>query len=280
MKSIRGFSANGKITVNVVCVIAGNQFRPADIEQTKNFIEQELAQAFARQEPRKKHKKTGFALRPERKYLDLSEIRKLLRTVEEQKELALMKQEYAPIWRWFFLQTALNTGLRVGEIANLRCGDGHTKSRAFMVNVRSGKGEKPGRVICSKAFQRAWGWFLDWKKQNGHSIDSDAPLFLSPRTGRALTVRAFQKAFKRMLAHAGLGLEYSPHSLRHSYGTHLHQSCKDIRVVQSQLRHESVRTTQVYASVIPDEIVKAVERFSTLLGADSGGREWFQTSEP
>jgi len=86
------------------------------------------------------------------------------------------------------------------------------------------------------------------------------PIFTS-RKGKKLTCRALQKSFKKCLARAGLPMHYSIHCLRHTYGSHLYvASGYNLRLVQKQLGHSSVRVTEVYASLMDKCIKQAVER--------------------
>lgn len=87
----------------------------------------------------------------------------------------------------------------------------------------------------------------------------DSPLFWSKRTDRPMTTRALQKAFKRAARRAGLSERYSVHSLRHTYATHLlRASGYNLRLVQRQLGHSRITTTQVYADVLAEDARKAM----------------------
>jgi len=77
-----------------------------------------------------------------------------------------------------------------------------------------------------------------WKQNVGEPTGPSDPLFLSSNTGRHLTTRAIQKAFKRMAAEAGLSAHHSIHCLRHTYACQLYKaSGYNLRLVQKQLGH-------------------------------------------
>jgi site-specific recombinase XerC len=79
--------------------------------------------------------------------------------------------------------------------------------------------------------------------------------------GKQLSKRALQKAFKRTAMKAGLLQHYSIHTLRHTYGTHLYVASEhNLRLVQKQLGHSSVRITEVYADLIDSDAKNAIER--------------------
>lgn len=76
--------------------------------------------------------------------------------------------------------------------------------------------------------------------------------------GQKFSTRGLQYAFKVAIREAGLPNYYSIHACRHSYGTHLYQRTKDLRLVQKQLGHASITTTTVYADVTIEATVEAV----------------------
>ncbi len=146
-----------------------------------------------------------------------------------------------------------STGLRVSEVADLRCGDlkiGYGESKVF---VRKGKGSISGHVIIPESLKRHLKQFLNWKKGRGESTGEDDHLFLGQRG--PWTSQAVQQIVKKYLKQLDL---YEPgksvHSLRHSYAVELYSREKDLRAVQRQLRHVSFQSTLVYADVTDEEI--------------------------
>ena len=192
MQTETEFAYGKRVIVNIVNIQADPGH--ADITRIKEMVLTELSSRLAVSKQKKKQGHNGKL--SDEKYLDLKEIRMLLAYAEQEKETALRRNRLTPVWKWFFIQTALNTGLRISEIADLRCRDYYIKNNIFTVKVRNGKGGKEGKVLCSDSFKKKWFWFLEWKKQNSYPVEDDAPLFYSKTTGRSLTTRTFQKALK------------------------------------------------------------------------------------
>lgn len=196
----------------------------------------------------------------EKKYLKLDEVRKLLLSCKRAKTLALKTGRTVAIRDWFMIELGLNTGLRVEEIRNLMVRDLDIQQNQASLVVRKGKGGKSRVVYINSGFKNTCRWFIGWKLSKGQETREEAYL-LTKSNGRQLSKRALQKAFKRCVKRAGLLEYYSIHSLRHTYGTHLYLSSgHNLRLVQEQLGHSSIRITEVYASLIDSDIKDAIER--------------------
>lgn len=160
---------------------------------------------------------------------------------------------------WFMVELGLFTGLRVGEMANLNCGDLLVENAQSSLIVRRGKGNKKRVVMLSNEFKKECLWFLKYKEKLKQDISENAPLLCS-LSGNRLSKRALQKAFKRCLRKAKIPEHYSIHCLRHTYGSHLYKvSNHNLRLVQQQLGHASIKTTEVYANLIASDVKEAVE---------------------
>ena len=195
----------------------------------------------------------------ESKYLSTEEVKKLRETCLKGRDIAVIRRDYIPVRDWFMVELGLNAGLRVAEMANLKVSDLFIDKNQSSVST-IGKGSKKRAVWISKRFKRSCIWFLGCKQRIGQSISPDSYL-LTAQNGKSLTTRALQKAFKRCMQKARLASHYSIHCLRHTYGSHLYVSSgHDLRLIQEQLGHSSVKVTEVYASVMDVDAKKAVER--------------------
>jgi integrase/recombinase XerC len=156
------------------------------------------------------------------------------------------------------LETMYSAGLRVSELVGLR--DGDLDSDQQIIRVR-GKGRKerisPLGSYAWKAIRR-----YARKRQRDpktESLGRQAPVFVN-RFGRILTTRSVGRMLEKHIAVAGLDLRTSPHTLRHSFATHLLDRGADIRSVQELLGHKSLATTQIYTHVSAASLRQVYEK--------------------
>jgi len=198
------------------------------------------------------------------KYLTVSEVRLLLKTAGQWAQAALVQNRKVPVRDYFIVQLALATGLRVMEIAQLKCGDSFVDDRSGALVVTNGKGSKKRLVRFNKEFKQHYYEYLHWKQVNDEPTGPDNPLLLSTNTGGHMTTRAIEKAFKRTATRARLPACYSIHCLRHTYACALYKaSGYNLRLVQKQLGHSRSRTTEVYADVMNPDLIRALGRLYT-----------------
>jgi tyrosine recombinase XerC len=157
------------------------------------------------------------------------------------------------------LETLYSAGLRVEELASLNVGD----VDAWNGLVRAmGKG---GRERLLPLGEVALGALKDYL--SGHGVDMlsrarrrDAePLFTNHRGGR-LTGRAVRTLVARSARDAGLAGRVHPHTLRHSFATHLLERGCDLRSVQEMLGHKNLSTTQIYTHLTTERLRKVYEK--------------------
>lgn len=166
-----------------------------------------------------------------------------------------------PRWlEWFLVELAFETGLRVSEMAELIHSDLCVDLKRPFVLVRRGKGGKARQVLVRREFVDAVAEFAAWKESTGETVHAEAPVFLSSTTGKAMTKRALQDAFNRVCQAAGIQ-GHSIHDARHTYASELYRaSGGNLRLVQKQLGHARITTTQVYADVFDEDATRAVEK--------------------
>jgi integrase/recombinase XerD len=154
------------------------------------------------------------------------------------------------------LEVLYATGGRVSEIVNLNTGDiSNIKSEeAEITTIRvKGKGGKERVVPIGSFGLTAINHYLTRSRPNLLKASTQKALFLNQRGGR-LTRQSAWKIVANRAARAGLSEVVTPHSMRHSFATHLLDGGADIRVVQELLGHASVTTTQIYTLITIDRI--------------------------
>jgi len=141
---------------------------------------------------------------------------------------------------------AYGSGLRVGEIPNLRVRDVNLAEGT--IHIRHAKGDKDRVTIVPEKLKRKLLGFIVGKEPSDY-------LFYSAR-GNKIGTRTLQKVFTTAVKRAGITNGASFHSLRHSFATHLLANGTDIRHVQVLLGHSSIKTTQVYTQITEPMIQK------------------------
>ena len=198
------------------------------------------------------------------KFLSREEVNRLLETARKKAAAAITRGNKVAVRDYFIVDLALSTGLRVAEIADLKCKDIFLRERFNALLVRNGKGGKKRLVRFNGAFKQHYNEYILWKQTVGEPIGLGDPLFLSSNTGTHLTTRALEKAFKRTAARVGLPSRYSIHCLRHTYACELYRaSGYNLRLVQKQLGHAHIGTTQIYADVMEPDAQRALEKLYT-----------------
>lgn len=145
------------------------------------------------------------------------------------------------------LETIYSAGLRVSELVSLRDGDLDVDEQ--IIRVR-GKGRKE-RISPLGSFAITAIASYASKRQRDpktESLGRQAPVFVN-RFGRILTTRSIGRMLEKYIAQAELDTRTSPHTLRHSFATHLLDRGADIRSVQELLGHKNLSTTQIYTHV-------------------------------
>lgn len=152
------------------------------------------------------------------------------------------------------LETLYSTGIRVGELAELNVGDADFQSS--LVKVR-GKGKKERIVPLGSTAKQALIAYLDERFPAGP--ERKAPLFVNARNGR-LTTRSIARIVDKYMKTVGIGKKISPHSLRHSFATHMMDAGSDLRSIQELLGHESLSTTQKYTAMSVAKLIEVYDR--------------------
>lgn len=146
------------------------------------------------------------------------------------------------------LETLYGGGLRVSELVGLNVDD--LDAESDLVRIR-GKGRR--ERLCPIGAMAA-GWLHRWMSSRKPKDSREPALFLNQR-GTRLTTRSVGRLLDTHLMRAGLVDTASPHTLRHSFATHLLDRGADLRSVQELLGHRNLTTTQMYTHVTQDRIL-------------------------
>ncbi len=146
------------------------------------------------------------------------------------------------------LETLYSCGLRVSELTGLDIGGVDLEERLVRV---LGKGRKERIVPLGRKARAALVAYLEERNWP----EPSAPLFLNHRGGR-LSARSVERNLKKHLLRAGILKDATPHTLRHSFATHLLvEGGADLRAIQELLGHASLSTTQKYTQVSIDHLM-------------------------
>lgn len=144
------------------------------------------------------------------------------------------------------LETLYSGGLRVSEATGLNLAD---VDLADGVATVRGKGKRERLVFFGQAASAALGGWLAARNELLSRLGKTADAVFLNKNGTRLTPRSVARIVTKYVRQAGLDPESSPHSLRHSFATHLLDRGADIRSVQELLGHRSLTTTQIYTHV-------------------------------
>lgn len=141
------------------------------------------------------------------------------------------------------LELLYAAGLRVGELVGLNWGDIDLSGRVLRVLGKGGKERMvPFGSPATAALQR---WLDGWEEIAGETWDLDKAVFLNHR-GTRLSARSVGRIIDRYVSKAGIAPGVHPHTLRHTFATHLLEGGADLRAIQELLGHSSLATTQRY----------------------------------
>jgi integrase/recombinase XerD len=158
------------------------------------------------------------------------------------------------------LELLYATGCRVSEVSNLLLSNLHLNEGYCLVE---GKGSKQRMVPIGRRAQEAVGLYLQALRPQlmGSRSAQQCPWLILSRTGRRLRREAIWELVKRYANRAEIDPAVSPHTLRHSFATHLLSGGADLRQIQELLGHASIQTTQIYTQVDPSRLKKVHRQF-------------------
>ncbi len=154
------------------------------------------------------------------------------------------------------LELLYGSGLRITELIGVRLGDLHL-NMGFL-NVL-GKGNKERIVPLGEEGRYSLRRYLDKGRPLLKKIPGDI-VFVNNR-GSSISRVGFYKTLKKLTIKAGITKDVSPHTLRHSFASHLLENGVNLRMVQELLGHEDISTTQIYTHISKKQLKKVYEEF-------------------
>ena len=182
-------------------------------------------------------------------YLPVDEMFRLLDSIQTGGILDLRNRA--------IFETLYSSGIRVSELVGLNVFDVDFGGSIIRV---LGKGSKERIVpVGQKALAAIRTYRTALQRENGISMDVNGPLFLNKRNGR-LSARSVARILDKLVNACGLLKPVSPHTMRHTFATHMLDAGADLRIVQELLGHKSLSTTQKYTHVSIDRLMATYDR--------------------
>lgn len=182
------------------------------------------------------------------KVLSVDQVVKLLEEVDKQTDLGLRNKA--------LLELIYGSGLRVSELLDIEIEDIHLNQGYVIVH---GKGSKDRMVPISDMASIALRNYMIHSREHLVKDRKETHLFLN-RSGTRLSRQGFFKVLKKLALDAGIDSECSPHTLRHSFATHLLENGMDLRSLQMLLGHEDISTTQIYTHISQKRIKEIYQK--------------------
>jgi len=182
------------------------------------------------------------------KAIDVEQVEKLLSAPNDKTLLGARDRA--------ILETLYSTGIRVSELVGIDFGDIDETGQAIIIR---GKGRKERIVPLGTHAMSAITHYLGVLQTNQISCESNDPLFINKHNTR-LSTRSVRRKVSKYLEQTGLDSSISPHTLRHSFATHLLDNGADLRSVQELLGHQSLSTTQVYTHLTTKRIRESYDQ--------------------
>jgi len=183
------------------------------------------------------------------KYLEEHEIRKLMDTPDVSNTLGCRDRA--------MLETMYSTGVRVSELVDLNLADIDFVGEALHIR---GKGKKE-RITPISPTALAWiKRYTELRRADPRSEAFNQEAVFVNKHGQRLSTRSVRRKLDKYLMICGLDPSISPHTLRHSFATHMLNRGADLRAVQELLGHQSLSTTQIYTHVTAARMKQAYDQ--------------------
>ena len=195
------------------------------------------------------------------RFLEYDQVKKLLET--------------PPVNTWLgardraIFETLYSTGMRVSELVALNMDD--IDFLGEVVHIR-GKGKKERLAPIGSSALQVIQHYMEFRDKRAQSNSNfDAKVLFVNKHGRRLSTRSVRRKMDKYLKIAGLDPAISPHTLRHSFATHMLNNGADLRSVQELLGHQSLSTTQIYTHLTTKKLKEVYESAHPRSGDNEDG---------
>jgi integrase/recombinase XerC len=184
------------------------------------------------------------------KFLEYEQVKKLLETPSMDNWLGARDRA--------IMETLYSTGVRVSELVALNMDD--VDFLGEVIHVR-GKGKKERIVPIGASALQVIQHYMEFRNKRAHSNPNfDSRVLFVNKHGRRLSTRSVRRKMDKYLKMAGLDISISPHTLRHSFATHMLNNGADLRSVQELLGHQSLSTTQIYTHLTTKKLKETYDK--------------------
>jgi site-specific recombinase XerD len=190
-------------------------------------------------------------------YIDRPRREKSLPTVLSEEEIVSIISSIDNIKHKAILMTIYSAGLRISEVINLKIKD--IDSKRMQIRIQQSKGKKDRYTLLSvKTLEILRKYFMEHKPKEW---------LFEGQTGEKYSTRSIQNILRTAVAKTNIKKPVTPHTLRHSFATHLLENGTDLRYIQSLLGHESSKTTEIYTHITTkgfDQIKSPLDKLNIL----------------
>lgn len=184
-------------------------------------------------------------------FIPITDIDKMFKQIDRQTD----KKRYF-FWRDYFIVALFYaTGIRREELANIKLTDIDNSVKAITI---TGKGNKVRVVPIGDTTFDEYETYLTYRKTFMWELNIKSPFLFLNRFGKPLTVRSIDRLVRKFALKEGL--DFTPHTLRHSFATHLLENGADLLLIKEILGHSSLSTTQKYTHVTAEAMKKVYKK--------------------
>ncbi|HRX84120.1 MAG TPA: tyrosine recombinase XerC [Phycisphaerae bacterium] len=182
------------------------------------------------------------------KFLEIDQINRLLNTPDDTTLLGARDKA--------MFEVLYSTGMRVSELVDLNRTDVDETSQCIRVR---GKGKKHRTTPVGPTALGSVRKYIELRESDPRNASFDPEALFVNKHGKRLSTRSVRRKLDKYLIEAGIDPSVSPHTLRHSFATHMLNNGADLRGVQELLGHQSISTTQIYTHLTSARLKKTYD---------------------